>query len=119
MITVAELIVMNKEIGEEGKLRNKSALEFAIDQANSLRSDAFYKQMAYVARALLVDHAFVEGNKRTFTVFAAQLLKENKIELETVKMWRLMDCIYNITTKRITNLKKIRLMLINYLRRKK
>jgi prophage maintenance system killer protein len=117
MITIASLKTMNKEIGEEGRLENASALEFAVDQANRLRADAFYKQLAYVARALLVDHAFVEGNKRTFTYFAAQLLKENKIELDTIRMWKLMDCIYKITTRRITNLEKIRLMLINYLRR--
>jgi prophage maintenance system killer protein len=117
MITIASLKTMNKEIGEEGRLENASALEFAVDQANRLRADAFYKQLAYVARALLVDHAFVEGNKRTFTYLAAQLLKENKIELDTVRIWKLMDCIYKITTKRITSLEKIRLMLINELRR--
>ena len=117
MITLSDLIIINKEIGETGALRNKSVLNYAIDQASSLRSDAFFKQLAYIARALLVDHAFVEGNKRTFTKFATMLLKENKIELETTKMWRLMDCIYKITTKRITNIEKIRLMLINYLSR--
>lgn len=117
MITIAELAIINKEIGENGKLRNKSALEFAVDQANNLRSDAFYKQLAYIARALLIDHVFVDGNKRTFTYFATKLLKENKIDLETVGMWRLMDCIYRITTKNITSLEKIRLMLINHLGR--
>ncbi len=117
MITIASLKTMNKEIGEEGRLENASALEFAVDQANKLRTDAFYKQLAYIARALLVDHAFVEGNKRTFTYFAAQLLKENKIELDTAQTWKLMDCIYSITIKRINNLEKIRLMLVNYLRR--
>ncbi len=117
MITISELAVINQEIGESGQIRNKSALEFAVDQANSLRSDAFFKQLAYVARALLVDHAFAEGNKRTFTYFAAKIFKENKIELDAVKTWGLMDCIYKITTKRITSLEKIRLMLINCLRR--
>lgn len=117
MITVSELKIINQEVGETGDLRDTSALSYAIDQANSLRSDAFFKQLAYIARALLIDHAFVEGNKRTFTKFAAMLLKENKIELEAAKMWRLMDCIYKITTKKITNIGKIRLMLINYLSR--
>jgi len=117
MITIASLKTMNREIGEEGRLENASALEFAVDQANKLRTDAFYKQLAYIARALLVDHAFVEGNKRTLTYFAAQLLKENKIELDAAMTWKLMNCIYKITIKKITSLEKIRLMLINYLRR--
>jgi prophage maintenance system killer protein len=66
-ISKEDLIRINRGFG--GELRNNASLDFAIEkQENKKLGD--YKKLAYLFRAILVDHPFTDGNKRT-AMFAA------------------------------------------------
>ena len=70
-----ELLRINKGFG--GNLRNDSSIDFAIDRSNDKRM-GFYKKLAYLLRAILVDHPFSDGNKRTAAYISIKLAVENK-----------------------------------------
>jgi len=99
---------MNIEIGEEGMLVNKSALEFALDRIH--REKSWVRQTAMVIRAIVCDHAFHEGNKRTaFTFFAAMCeLNSNKYDPAI-----LTKTIHSISRKNVVDIGKIERMLEN------
>ncbi len=79
IISKEELIRINQGFG--GNLRNDSSLDFAIDmQNNSKLGD--YKKLAYLWRAILVDHPFSDGNKRTAVFLAFGFAEENKKQVD-------------------------------------
>lgn len=68
-ISKEDLLRINKGFG--GSLRDDSSLDFAFDKIKN-KKIGMYKKLAYLTRAILVDHPFSDGNKRTatFLVFA-------------------------------------------------
>ena len=78
-ISKEDLLRINKGFG--GDLRNDSSLDYAIDmQQNSKLGE--YKKLAYLLRAILVDHPFSDGNKRTAFFLAMAFADENKKEVD-------------------------------------
>jgi len=77
-ISKEDLLRVNHGFG--GNLRSGSSLDFAFDKLED-KKIGWYKKLAYLLRAILVDHPFSDGNKRTamFLVFA--FAKENKKEV--------------------------------------
>ena len=77
-ISKKDLLRVNYGFG--GNLRSDSSLDFAFDKLED-KKIGWYKKLAYLLRAILVDHPFSDGNKRTamFLVFA--FAKENKKEV--------------------------------------
>ena len=73
-ISKEDLIRINKGFG--GNIHNESSLDFALGQQENNKFGE-YTKLAYLLRAILVDHAFQDGNKKTamFVVytFADQL----------------------------------------------
>ena len=63
MINKKDIISFNIEIGEKGELHNESSLDFALGIIKTRKSWLY--ELSYLARSLLVDHAFTDGNKRT------------------------------------------------------
>lgn len=62
-------------LGFGGGLRNDASIDFAIEiQANTKFGD--YKKLAHLWRAILVDHPFSDGNKRTAVFVAYQFATE-------------------------------------------
>ena len=61
-ISQEDLLRINKGFG--GDLRSNSSLNFAFDQIKNKKLGP-YKKLAYLWRAILVDHPFSDGNKRT------------------------------------------------------
>jgi len=57
--------------GFGGNLRNLSSLDFALEKQEDKKLGD-YKKLAYLLRAILVDHPFTDGNKKTamFVAFA-------------------------------------------------
>lgn len=51
-------------LGFGGGLRNDSSLDFAFDIQTNKKIGP-YRKLAYLLRAILVDHPFTDGNKRT------------------------------------------------------
>ena len=78
-ISKEDLIRINR--GFDGGLRNDSSLDYAIDIQNSKKL-GIYKKLAYLMRAILVDHPFSDGNKRTAFFFAMAFADENKKEVD-------------------------------------
>ena len=62
LLTKKDIISLNKEF-DEGHLHNESSLDFALDYAS--KTSNWTKALAYLTRAILIDHVFEEGNKRT------------------------------------------------------
>lgn len=62
-----ELLRINQGFG--GNLRSDSSLDFALDRLKNKKL-GLYRKLSYLWRAILVDHPFSDGNKRT-AIYAA------------------------------------------------
>ena len=100
-ISKEDLLRINHGFG--GNLRSDSSIDFAIDmQENNKLGN--YKKLAYLWRAILVDHPFSDGNKRTATFLAINFAEENhkQIDRELIVHHAL-----SIAKKNITNIRQI------------
>lgn len=70
-----DLLRINKGFG--GGLRNDASIDFAIDKQDEKKLGE-YKKLAYLWRAILVDHPFTDGNKRTAIFLAFKFAEEFK-----------------------------------------
>ena len=72
--------------GFNGNLRNSSSLDFALDKQEDKKLGE-YKKLAYLLRAILVDHPFSDGNKKTamFVAFAFAEEFNRKVDDELLK----------------------------------
>lgn len=67
--------IMRINRGFGGGLRNDASIDFAIEkQADGKLGE--YKKLAYLWRAILVDHPFSDGNKRTAVFLAFNFCQE-------------------------------------------
>jgi len=100
-ISKEDLLRINKGFG--GNLRNGSSIDFAIEMQENSKLGA-YKKLAYLWRAILVDHPFSDGNKRTATFLAINFAEENnkKISRELIIHHAL-----SIAKKNIINIRQI------------
>ncbi|MCK5149688.1 Fic family protein [Candidatus Pacearchaeota archaeon] len=64
IISKENLLRINKGFG--GTLRSDSSIDFAFDKLQEKKLGP-YNKLAYLVRAILVDHPFSDGNKRTAT----------------------------------------------------
>jgi len=100
-ISKEEIIRVAK--GFEGNLRNSSSLDFALDKQNDKKLGE-YKKLAYLLRAILVDHPFSDGNKKTAMYVAFAFADESKKQVDTEL---LKHHILSIASKNITNIRII------------
>lgn len=100
-ISKEDLLRINKGFG--GSLRSDSSLDFAFGKFKSKKLGK-YKKLAHLLKAILVDHPFSDGNKRTamFVVFAFAKLYNKQIEREL-----LLHHIVSIAKKNVHNIKNI------------
>jgi len=100
-ISKEDLLRINQGFG--GNLISDSSIDFAIEmQGNEKLGD--YKKLAYLWRAILVDHPFLDGNKRTATFFALQFAEENKKQIDRELI---VHHALSIASKNITNIRQI------------
>ena len=109
-ISKKDLLRINKGFG--GNLRSDSSLDFAIDKISNPRL-GFYKKLAYLWRAILVDHPFSDGNKRT-AVFLAYAFSEEKKKY--IDRDLLVYQAISIAKKNLTNIRQIEWRLKNAIR---
>ena len=76
MINKKDLIAINQEF-HNGKIANESSLEFVLSQ--TYRSTYWFKTMCLLVRAILIDHIFEDGNKRTAGAVIMAYLDSNGI----------------------------------------
>ncbi|MBI2043440.1 Fic family protein [Candidatus Pacearchaeota archaeon] len=60
-ISIKKIVNKNKKFG--GSLINKSNLEYCVEMANKEKN--IYKSNAYLVRGIIVNHPFLDENKRT------------------------------------------------------
>jgi prophage maintenance system killer protein len=77
-ISREDLLRINQGFG--GNLRSDSSLDFALKKIKNSKIK-LYKQLAYLLRAILVDHPFSDGNKRTAMFLAFAFAKKSKKEV--------------------------------------
>lgn len=106
-ISKEELLRINKGFG--GGLRSDASIDFAIDKQRD-RKLGEYKKLAYLFRAILVDHPFTDGNKRVAMFLAFQFAEEydKKVEKEL-----LIHHITSIAKKNIINIRQLEWRLKN------
>ena len=96
-----DLLRINKGFG--GNLRSDSSIDFAIDMQENLKLGQ-YKKLAYLWRAILVDHPFSDGNKRTATFFALNFADENNKQIDRELI---VHHALSIAKNNITNIRQI------------
>ena len=109
-ISKEDILRVNKGFG--GHLRNDASLDFAINmQENKKFGD--YKKLAYLWRAILVDHPFIDGNKRTAMFIAFVFAEEQN---KTADRELLIHYVQSIASKNINNIRQIETRLKNAIR---
>ena len=101
------LLRINKGFG--GNLRNDSSLDFALEIQKNKKFGA-YKKLAYLMRAILVDHPFSDGNKRTATFLALSFANQEKKQVDRDL---LVHHVISIASKNIIIIKNIEWRLKN------
>jgi len=64
MLTIETIVGINKKF-HNGKLVNMPSLDFAVSAQSKTKN--WLVQLTYLVRAILIDHSFEDGNKRTAT----------------------------------------------------
>ena len=100
-ISKEDILRINQGFG--GNLRSDSSIDFAIglQENNKL---GIYKKLAYLMSAILVDHPFSDGNKRTAAFIVSSFAEENKKEID---MDILIHHITSIASQNITDIRNI------------
>ncbi|MBU2612520.1 MAG: Fic family protein [Nanoarchaeota archaeon] len=102
-----DLIRINRGFG--GNLRNDASIDFSLEHQNNPKLGG-YKKLAYLIRAILVDHPFSDGNKRTATYLAFAFANE---EGKKVDNSLLAHHILSIASKNVTQIRAIEERLKN------
>jgi len=109
-ISKRDLLRINHGFG--GNLRSGSSLDFALDKQDDTKL-GLYKKLAYLVRAILVDHPFSDGNKRTAMFISLVFAEENKKQVDRELL--LHQIIY-IANNNINNIRNIEWRLKNAIR---
>ena len=109
-ISKEELLRINK--GFKGNIRSDSSFDFAIDMQKNKKL-GIYKKLAYLFRAIIVDHTFSDANKRTATYLALKFADESKKQVDRDL---LLHHIVSIAKNNETNIRNIERRLKNAIR---
>ena len=110
MITKEDTVKINEQFSN-GKILNEGSLQFALSQSKDTKD--WTKQIAFIIRAILIDHIFEEGNKRTASALIMSVLEIHKQAYDSQKVGSI---VVEILKKNIININKIRRMIKNALR---
>lgn len=100
-----ELVEINKKFGS-GAVVNGGSLDFAISAAH--KGKDWQEQLAFVVRALLCDHVFEDGNKRTAAAYIMAVLESLKFKYDPFKIDRL---VLKIAKNNVSKVEKIKRMI--------
>ncbi len=92
---------INKGFG--GNLRSGASLDFAIEKQKDKKLGEC-KKLAYLMRAILVDHPFSDANKRTATFLVLDFAEQNKNQVDREA---LLQQIISIAKQNITEIRNI------------
>ncbi|MEK6906807.1 MAG: Fic family protein [Nanoarchaeota archaeon] len=106
-ISKENLLRVNQGFG--GNLRSGSSIDYAFHMFESKKIGE-YKKLAYLMRAILVDHPFSDGNKRTAAFVSFVFAEENKKEVDREL---LMHHLVSIAKNNIQSIRNIEQRLKN------
>ena len=107
MLSKKDLINANRKF-HTGKIANESSLDFAL--ANARKTKDWLKAAAFLVRAILIDHAFEDGNKRTAAAVIMAYLEMNNFHYNPDRVSRI---VIQMLKKNITDGRKIERMIQN------
>lgn len=107
MLSKKDIIVINQEFNT-GKLMNEGSLDFAIGMTK--KSKNWLKSTAILTRAILIDHVFEDGNKRTTAAVILTYLDMNNFNYNEDKLGQI---IITMLKKNITDIRKIERLIKN------
>lgn len=110
MINKQDIIEINRNF-HSGIIVNGSSLDFALSHTKD--SKDWIKQLAYLVRAILIDHVFEDGNKRTASNLMMTILEYQKLSYDPNKIDQI---IIKILKNRINSVEEIRRMIKNAIR---
>jgi len=101
ILTKKDIIALNQEF-DQGTVNNETSLDFAISYAK--KTENWTKALAWLTRAILIDHVFEEGNKRTVALLIKTYADYEGYETYDDKILKLIK---TIILKNITSIRKI------------
>jgi len=101
MLTLKDLIAINERFSN-GKIVNKSSIDFVLETTK--KSKHWYKTMCLLTRAILIDHVFEDGNKRTAAMMIMTYLEMNNYTYDADKIAK---TVLTIAKKNINDQNKI------------
>lgn len=110
MIDLEDIIIINKKFSN-GNLVNKASLEFALSSLKETKD--WVKQLAILIRAILIDHPFEEGNKRTAIALLGNQIESHRLAYDPYKADKVL---FRIAKENINNIEKIRRMIKDVIR---
>lgn len=111
ILTKKDIVDLNQKF-DRGDFHNESSLDFALSYAK--KTENWIKALAWITRAILLDHVFEEGNKRTAALL---IIVYAEFEGHEVYEDRVIKTIRTIITKKITSITKIEDMINNVIRK--
>jgi len=102
MITREDVVALNR-LDDKGKVVNEGSLAFALSVG--LKTKDWVTQVAYLLRAILLDHVFEDGNKRTAL---SLLLAAAKDHTKGYDLYKLDLIIKRIIEQKISDIKTIK-----------
>ena len=87
VLTKKDVIALNEEF-EEGVLSNEPSLDFSLSYAK--KTENWTKALAFLVRAILLDHVFEDGNKRTAAAVIMTYLDINNMSYNKDKIGQII-----------------------------
>ncbi len=109
MLSKKDLISINL-LFHNGKIVQGSSLDFALDQAKNTKD--WLKATAYLTRAIILDHPFEDGNKRTAATIITTYIELQNLNFEPKQV---DEIVVRIAKKNMKDLRKIMRLIKNVL----
>lgn len=106
-VSIKDIIAINNKF-DNGKIINAGSLSFALERAN--KSGSWLRACAYIVRAILIDHVFEEGNKRTTAGVIVAFFEEHELQYHPEDVAR---AITKILMKNMTSITQIERVIKN------
>lgn len=102
-----DVVRLNQEAGESGELRSSSSLDFALKMTK--QNKGWLMELSYIVRSILIDHPFIDGNKRTAYLLCVIYFEDNNKRFDKQ---RIMETMHLIAKKNINSVDKIGRLLL-------
>ncbi|MBI2129836.1 hypothetical protein HYU07_06385 [Candidatus Woesearchaeota archaeon] len=105
ILTKKDIVALNQKFAD-GAFHNEASLDFALSY--SRKNENWTKALAWLARAILIDHVFEEGNKRTTALLIKSYAEYEGYETYDDKIAKLIK---EMLLKNISGIVKIEEMI--------